>query len=294
MKVTSREAMTTLANLRRQILTELTALGIDSGEARRESELIIEHVTGCDTAQQILKSQDELSPSETEQLHGILAQRKERVPLQYCLGHTWFMGLRFDVAPGIFIPRADTETVVAACVAMINRQPRQDLKIAEVGIGSGAIAVSLLKLFPNCRVVACDISPHAVAMADNNARLNGVRDRLSIDCADWHRVLPNDVDCVVSNPPYIPAELAATLAPEVVAHEPGEALFGTDEDGLGFYRDFARVIPQHFAGGHGFVVLEVGADQSAAVCEIFLKHDWKDIQICLDMSGLARVVTAAK
>lgn len=286
--------MTSLADARQQIFLELIALGIDSSEARRESELIIEHVTGCDTAQQILQALQSLTSSQEDQMRTIIGQRKERVPLQYCLGYTWFMGMRFKVAPGTFIPRADTETVISATLSMIKETPRESWKIGEVGIGSGAIAISLLKLIPNCQVMACDISPQAVATADNNAHLNHVHDRLSVELGDWREILTHDLDCVVSNPPYIRASQASTLAPEVVKHEPHEALFGTDDDGLGFYRDFARLIPSHFSGGQGFVVMEVGDDQSAEVAKIFLDQQWSDIKTYLDMGGVTRVVTARK
>lgn len=286
--------MTYLAEARQQIFLELIALGIDSSEARRESELIIQHVTGCDTAQQVLQAQQALSSPQQDQLRKIVGQRKQRIPLQYCLGHTWFMGLRFEVAPGTFIPRADTETVIAATVSMTKEIPREFWKFGEVGIGSGAIAISLLNLLPNCQVMACDISPQAVAMADNNACLNNVQNRLFIQRGDWRQSLARDLNCVVSNPPYIRQSQATTLAPEVVEHEPHEALFGTDDDGLGFYRDFAQLIPDHFAGGHGFLVVEVGDDQSAEVAEIFLNHKWLDIKTYLDMGGLARVVTARR
>lgn len=286
--------MTTIFEIRRQILSQLDALGIEDYEARRESELIIQHATGCDTAQQILKGQENLEEAEEILLRRILEQRQERVPLQYCIGHTWFMGLRFEVEPGVFIPRPDTEALVIRAHELIASSDKSNWTIVEVGIGSGAIAVSLLKLLPNCEVVAFDISAIACAVSRKNAELNGVSARLRIECCDWRQKLPDDIDLLISNPPYIPRSQALSLLPEVGVHEPEQALFGTDEDGLGFYRDFAGLVPAHFRHNHGYIALEVGDGQSGTVSEIFTTRDWFEVKTNLDMSGTPRVVTARK
>ncbi len=286
--------MTTFFEIRRQILSQLNALGIEDSEARRESELIIQHATGCDTAQQILKAEENLEQFQEILLRRILLQRQERIPLQYCIGHTWFMGLRFEVEPGAFIPRPDTETLVLRAHELIASSDKSNWKIVEVGIGSGAIAVSLLKLQPNCEVVAFDISTIACSVSRQNAELNGVSARLRIECGDWRHKLPDDIDLLISNPPYIPRSQASSLAPEVGVHEPDQALFGTDEDGLGFYRDFAAIVPGHFRHNHGYIALEIGDGQSRSVSEIFSRQGWLEVNTNLDMSGVPRVVTARK
>ncbi len=287
--------MTTFAEAKKQILFRLNALGIADHEARRESELMILHATGCDTAQQILKSGDSLDQSQETSLFDLVEKREKRIPLQYCMGHTWFMGLRFEVEPGILVPRSDTEALVLKSKELISLSDNADtLKVVDVGIGSGAISVSLLKMLPTLHVVGIDISPLACSVAMKNAMANGVADRLRIECGDWRSFLPDDIDFLISNPPYIPRSQASHLLPEVGVHEPEEALFGPDEDGLGFYRDFATIIPSHFRQGRGTIAVEVGDGQSDSVSHIFGSQGWLELKVGLDMSGSPRVLTARK
>lgn len=287
--------MTTFSDAKKQILFRLNALGIADHEARRESELMILHATGCDTAQQILKSGDMLDQSQETILFDLVEKREKRIPLQYCIGHTWFMGLRFEVEPGILIPRSDTEALVSKSSDLISSSDNAAiLKVVDVGIGSGAIAVSLLKMHPTAHIVGIDISPLACSLAMKNAKLNGVVDRLRIVCGDWRSFLPDDIDILISNPPYIPRSQASHLLPEVGVHEPEEALFGSEEDGLGFYRDFASLVPARFRNGRGAIAVEIGDGQSDSVSQIFASQGWSEVQVGLDMSGSPRVLTALK
>ncbi len=287
--------MTTFSEAKKQILFRLNALGIADHEARRECELMILHATGCDTAQQILKSGDRLDQSQEMSLFDLLQKREKRIPLQYCIGHTWFMGLRFEVEPGVLIPRADTEALVHKSSQLISSSDNQGrLRVVDVGLGSGAIAVSLLKLHPRLQIVGIDISTIACSVALKNAKWHGVSKRLRIECGDWLSLLPGDIDILISNPPYIPRSQAIELMPEVGVHEPEEALFGQGEDGLGFYRDFATFVPAHFRNGKGAIAVEVGDGQSGAVSQIFASQGWLELSVDLDMSRSPRVVTARK
>lgn len=287
----------------------LRSIGIAEGESRRECELILRHVTNASAAELILQSNDQLSAQASRDVDEILIKRRKRLPIQYCLGSTWFMDSKFMVEPGVFIPRSDTEILVQRCSELINASDNESFqtrgneagsarsrryRVVEVGIGSGAISVSLLKLHPAIEVIALEISPIACAVARRNAELNGVSDRLQIQNGDWRDFLPKEIDMFVSNPPYIPASDAITLDPEVVCHEPGEALFGSDEDGLGFYRDFAKRVPAHLRNGVGEIAVEVGDIQSGSVSQIFAASTWSNVDVKLDMSGIPRVVTARK
>ncbi len=288
-------AMTTFAEARKMILKRLDALGIADHEARRESELIILHATGCGTAEQILKAADWLDESQEIEINSVIEKRESRIPLQYCLGRTWFMGLPFDVQPGVLIPRADTEAVVVKAGKLITSSDNQkNLTVVDVGIGSGAIAISLLSVHPTLTIIGLDISQTACNLARKNSVLNGVNDRLRIECGDWQNLLPSDIDILISNPPYIPLSQASGLQPEVGLHEPEEALFGKGDDGLGFYRDFAKLVPEHFRDGKGVIVVEVGDGQSGSVCRIFEEQGWQNLEVDLDMSPSPRVVTARK
>ncbi|HEY9731552.1 MAG TPA: peptide chain release factor N(5)-glutamine methyltransferase [Drouetiella sp.] len=287
--------MTTFAEAKKLILDRLRALGIAEHEARRESELIILHATESGTAEQFLKAAEALDQSQVTEIERVVEKRESRIPLQYCLGRTWFMGLPFEVRPGVLIPRADTESVVVKASKIIAMSDNQkDLKVVDVGVGSGAIAISLLAAHPALSLTGLDISETACDLTRKNAVLNCVNDRLRIECGDWQKNLPSDIDVLISNPPYIPAFQASGLQPEVGLHEPKEALFGTEEDGLGFYRDFAKLVPVHFRAGKGVIIVEVGDGQSGSVCRIFEKQDWQDLEVDLDMSQSPRVVTARK
>lgn len=287
--------MTTLRDAKQEILKRLLALDLDASEARRQCELIFEHATGYDTARQILNADTNLQAQETKIICDIMNKREGRIPLQYCFGQAWFMGTRFAVEPGVLIPRSDTEALVNVCHEIIASSDNvKDLRVFEVGVGSGAIAISLLKINPSLTIEACDISPVACRVASSNARECGVDDRLRIKCGDWLDHLPADIDIIVSNPPYIARRQSHTLLPEVGVHEPPEALFGSDEDGLGFYRQFAETLPKHFRNGIGVVAVEVGDGESGAVSQIFESAAFSEVRVDLDMSGAARVVTARK
>ncbi len=287
--------MTTISQIKKQILVRLNALGIADHEARRECELMILHATGCDTAQQILKAGDALEQSQEMALLDLIQMREKRVPLQYCIGHTWFMGMRFAVEPGVLIPRADTEALVQKSSQLISSSDNPGrLRVVDVGLGSGAISVSLLALHPQLQIVGIDISAIACSVALKNAKWHGVSERLRIECGDWLSLLPDDIDILISNPPYIPRWQAIELMPEVGVHEPEEALFGQGEDGLGFYRDFATVVPGRFRNGQGTIAVELGDGQSGSVSEIFACQGWQDVTVGLDMSRSPRVLTARK
>jgi len=283
--------MNSLAELKDGIFVELMKLGIEAGEAKKEAQMIVAHATGCDTVQQILQHDQPLPATALKAASELLELRKLRVPIQYALKEAWFMGWRFAMEPGVFIPRSDTEALVQAVITLVHNKRQGSVALAEIGIGSGAIAVSLLKALPQCKIFATDICDKAAQLADKNARAHQVSDRLKIKCEDWRAALPQNLDGIVSNPPYIPLNLSSTLAPEVLDHEPHQALFGTGDDGLDFYRQIAAVAPVHLRAG-GFLALEVGDGQSAEVCRILGEGEWIAISTLLDMNGSIRVVTA--
>lgn len=282
--------MDTVANVRKRLVQSLRSFGIDEHEARREADLIVEHASGLSVSQQMLKAEEILEPRCLETIDRIQQQRQSRMPLQYCLGESWFMGLRFRVNSDVLIPRADTETLVQRALELAKNQFAPSL--LDVGTGSGAIAVALLKARPDARVVALDISSAALAVALTNARAHDVQDRLELVCQDWEQFeSTTEFDGIVSNPPYIPLSLEPELQPEVSVFEPKQALFGSDTDGLGFYRSLSINARQHIKPG-GFITVEVGQDQAPAVEDIFRNRDWLEVGSRLDLNGISRVVSA--
>ncbi|MBX9772124.1 MAG: peptide chain release factor N(5)-glutamine methyltransferase, partial [Candidatus Obscuribacterales bacterium] len=263
--------------------------GIEAREADREADLIISDITGLSLAQQILQEERLLTSEEANHLKVITDRRKQRMPLQYCLGYTHFMRTKLTVAPGVFIPRPDTEVVVVLAAQLL--QSKDAPFVSEIGTGSGAISIALLQELPKANITGIDLSPEAIELTRLNAMQNGVIDRLAIVLGNWREVLPMALDAIVSNPPYIPRHKKDSLSPEVANFEPELALFGDDPDGLGFYRSFAKIAPQHLKND-GLVVLEFGDEQDAQVSLIFSESDWRNVQIHKDLNGLPRVVTA--
>jgi release factor glutamine methyltransferase len=281
--------MPTLADLTIAIRGWLLALGIDACESHLETELIVEHVTGLSTARQLLASDGPVSDEIARTVDDIMARRAQREPLQYCLGHTYFMGLRMMVRPGVLIPRADTEILVESALELLAGIANP--LIADIGTGSGAIAVAMAALRPDARVIAVDISEDALAVARENAAAHSLSERIEFVHSEWsHFQCAQPLHAIVSNPPYIPVGLIDTLAPEVAKHEPKEALFGSDPDGLGFYRDFAHSAAQFLREG-GFLCVEVGQGQAELVADILRAAGWSDIRVKNDLNAISRVVT---
>ena len=284
--------VTNLRTIKRQIADRLQRIGIDRHECFVEAQLIVEHVTGMNAAKLLVCDDLNVSRKWLCAIEDILARRAERVPLQYCLGYTWFMGLRILVAEGVFIPRPDTELLVETAVELIKGKHKQSpVRIGEVGTGSGAIAVSLLKLLSCCRVVACDVLPKAIEAAGRNAMQHGVEARLDLLSGDWRAVLPDGLDAMVSNPPYIPQSQLTSLPPEIILHEPREALLGGDDDGLRFYREFAEFAPSKLTSS-GLLLVEVGYNQARAVMNLLEQSGWRDCRSYMDLNKHERVVTA--
>lgn len=282
--------MVALNELKSALLATLKRAGIEAEEARLEVQLIIEHTTGRSTADQLAYPQWQVPAAAVAAAETIAGQRALRKPLQYLLGEQWFMGLRFTVAEGVLIPRADTETLVQAVQAHLSRIAAP--LFVDVGTGSGAIAISLLKLLPSARAWAIDVSPAACEIAQANAQEHGVQNRLTVQRIDWlHFDGDEKLDAVVSNPPYIDAATWAELQPEVRVFEPQEALLGSRDDGLGFYTDLSRKAGNHLRP-KGLLAVEVGFGQADAVRKIFESDGWTKTIVYEDLNRIARCICA--
>ena len=282
--------MPELGAVRKDVLQRLHAAGVDEHEAQREVIMILEHATGHRLAMQHLHADQQLAPDSLEKIERIVVQREKRVPLQYCLGEAWFMGLRFAVEPGVLIPRADTEKLVEVALQVLGGLAAP--VFADIGCGSGAIAISILKSLPESKVFAIDISPVALRVTEQNADAHRVTDRLKLVGGDWLTFTPDrPLSAVISNPPYIPRRQALELQPEVAVFEPEEALFGEDADGLRFYRQLGEHAWQ-LLRPNGLMALEVGQGQAEAVVALLESGPWKNVTSHADLNGIPRVVTA--
>ena len=222
-----------------------------------------------------------------------IESRAARIPLQHLTGRQGFMGLEFKVNEHVLIPRQDTETLVER---VLKEQKDRDISLLDICTGSGCIAVSLAALGGYQSVTAVDISKEALEVAEENRDriLGEEKGRLRLIESDMFAALNQDepFDVIVSNPPYIPAQVIDGLEPEVRDHEPRLALDG-DQDGLKFYRILAaecmaRLKPR------GAVYMEIGYDQGEEVTKLFDKAGFKDLEVIRDMAGLDRVVRAIR
>lgn len=282
--------MPSLKEITNKLIARLNQLEIEQAEAQAQANLIIEHVTGWSKTEQFLKSDEQLNAEQFQAIEEIAQAREARKPLQYCLGYAYFCGLKLAVCPGVFIPRTDTETIVTTTVDALKNH--QSPLICEIGPGSGAISIALLKALPQAEIIAVDLSDKAIAQTKANAITHGVFDRLKLICDHWSKALeincaPNSLSAIVSNPPYV--ERSAKLTPEVRNWEPELALFGESADELAFYKQISTAAPKYLSSD-GILVLEFGDGQKPAVESILRDTGWNKIETKCDINGLARVV----
>lgn len=276
-------------SIKRAMVDALTGFGVEYVEALVESEMLVEHVTGMNPSRQLVCSDIKMSKEQIDLLESAMVERSQRVPVQYIIGSARFRGLDFRVGPGVFIPRCDTETLIEVFLNSVDTPVGRFL---EVGAGSGAISITLLTCMAASRMVATEVSDAAVVASRQNAFRHKVANRMKVvQTAEWWE-MGERFDGIISNPPYIPLSQAAGLQPEVGLHEPYEALFGTDEDGLGFYRKLAATGQWLLKSLRAILAVEVGDGQAPLVASIFEEEDWRHIEIHKDANGLERVITA--
>jgi release factor glutamine methyltransferase len=213
----------------RQLLAEARPLlaATPFGAPRREAALLLGHVLGLTEAQVLAREESPVPPEAERRFRGLLARRLGGEPVAYLKGEREFWGRAFHVDPRVLIPRPETEHLIEVAIeaALAEPLPPSPL-ILDVGTGSGILAVTLALEIPGARLVATDLSPGALAVADGNARRHGVRSRVHLLALDLTAGLDlSRFDLVVSNPPYVDRAEAAEMSPEVCNFEPPLALF---------------------------------------------------------------------
>ena len=247
---------------------KLEAAGIP--DARLEAEVLVMNVMRL--ARQSIFSEQETDVSGQQQvaLDSLLERRFNREPLAYIMGQREFYGINVIVTPAVLIPRPETEGLVEHALFMaLMGMESTDLTIADVGTGSGAIAINLAIHLPAARIFAVDVADAGLDVAAYNVRVHGVGDRVTLAMGDLLEAVPEAVDLVVANLPYIPTGRIPTLQPEV-QKEPALALDG-GPDGLDLVR---RLLSQAESKlkDHGIILLELDPDQIPVVQELALKH----------------------
>jgi len=283
--------------LLRSLLTDaaraLLAAGCDEtlDEARLEVEVLYAEASGLTRAGVLARGSEEPSTDALPAFEATLARRLGHEPLAYILGRREFYGLTFEVRSGVLIPRPDTETLVEATLAAIREHPaaRRLVRVADVGTGSGAVAISVARHAPMAKVWATDVSTEALAIAGANRRRLGVEARVVLLAGNLLEPLAEPLDVVAANLPYIPTAEVDGLAPEVRDWEPRGALDG-GADGLDAFRALARQLPAHLAAGPRAVLLEVGAGQAAEVAALFADVVGGSPRLHRDLAGIERVM----
>ena len=250
--------------------THQTLENAEIPDARLEAEVMVMTVMRM-TRQNIFAEQEfEVPANAAQDLAGIIAQRLERIPLAYILGYREFYGINVVVTPDVLIPRPETEGIVehTLFMALMGMETRE-LTIVDVGTGSGAIAVSLAIHLPAARIYAVDVSEPALDVAAWNIRAHSVTDRVRLRHGDLLEPLPEPVDLIVANLPYIPTERIATLQPEV-QQEPPMALDG-GPDGLDLVRRLMEQATRKL-NSPGIILLEMDPEQFPEAEAIALRH----------------------
>ena len=285
-----RDTLRTAANR----LLEIAAAD-DLDEAHLEAELLYGEAAGLDRAQVIAAGADPPDPEATEQFEALLARRFAREPLAYILGQREFYGLTFEVGPGALVPRPETETLVEAALAAIRDHPRNRhlVRVADIGTGSGIVALSVARHAPAVQMFAVDSSTAAIQWAGKNRPRLGPLDRVVLLSGDLLDPLTEPLDIVLANLPYVPTEEYETLPDEIRAHEPELAVDG-GEDGLDIYRRFASQLPAHLAEPPYAVLIEIGAGQALFAEDILLdalnRPTNAEVTMHRDLRGIRRVV----
>ncbi len=261
------------------------------------AELLLMHVLRRDRTWLYAHPEYQLSLQDTNAYAEAVESRAAGTPTQYLTGTQEFWGLEFEVGPGVLIPRPETEHVIEVALQLLKDRLNEPLGIADIGTGSGCIAIALARELPKASVVATDISATALEYARRNAERHGVSNRILFYRADLLRMSglheANEhrrFDMVISNPPYVGWKDRAGLPREVRDHEPAEALFA-GEEGLDIY---PRLINE--AAGilspSGALVLELGYNGADFVRSLLSAAPWADVRTTRDLAGIERVISA--
>lgn len=285
--MTLREALTRAADQ----LYQNPALRAD---ALRDAALLLRHSLGISQANLLASPDSTISLDRQAAYQALIARRLANEPIQYIAGSWEFYGLDFLLTPAVLIPRPATEVLVGAVLAEIGPEAAASptpLRIADIGTGSGIVAIALAHHLPYAEITAVDLSPAALEVAAQNAARHNLSHRIHFLRSDLLSSLPPNeppYDAIVANLPYIPSIDLETLHPQVRDHEPHAALFG-GPDGLDLYR---QLLPQARAAlkPNGLLAIEFGHNQRDAIAALLA--DWGHVRILTDLENIPRTAVA--
>lgn len=270
-------------------MANLAQAGVDTPQL--DAEVLMAHVVGERRVYVITHPDKALSEDELCRYRESVARRARREPLAYITGEREFWALSFEVTPGVLVPRPETETLIEAALSTLRE--RENPLVADIGAGSGIVAITLAYELPDAVVYATDISPAALYVTRKNSVRHQVELRVDVLEGDLLDPLPDEVrgklDAVVSNPPYIPSDEIDRLQPEITEFEPRGALDG-GVDGMDYHRRILKASKEWLKPG-GWVYMEIGIGQGEAVSSYAKELGYKNTHITNDLAGIDRVVS---
>ncbi|MGH9899896.1 MAG: peptide chain release factor N(5)-glutamine methyltransferase [Pyrinomonadaceae bacterium] len=261
---------------------------------RLDADVLLEYVLNVDRTYVLTHNEKQISNPDFERYMALVRRRKDGEPLQYLTGRQEFWGLEFKVTPDVLIPRPETELIIELALNILRPHFERPF-ICDIGTGSGCIAIALLYEMAGATAVGVDISEKALSVAVTNARRHGVADRFTVLPSDIYNSfsidetggIDNPFTIVVSNPPYIPEDEIPTLQTEVRDHEPFVALT-SGGDGLSIIRRLLKESPRYLMS-NGYLIFEIGFDQSETVHHLIDQNVWKVVDLALDLQAIPRV-----
>jgi len=259
-------------------------------DSRLDTEYLLAEVLRLDRVGLYLAFDRPITESELVDFRALLKRRGKREPLQHVLGYTEFMGHRILTSSAALIPRPETEILVEQALVMLKNiaEPR----VIDIGTGTGCIAIGIALENPKVKILALEISGHALELARENVAAHDLSEKIVLSQFDILKTLPKlqkRVDLVVSNPPYINYSELSGMQKEVAEFEPHQALFDSD-DGLVFYRRYAEILPRLLNPGGRFLFEFGGEHQAKAILNIFMTAGLTELEITNDYAGHPRLI----
>lgn len=286
--------MQSIAAIERRFVDSLLYL-YPADEIKQLCYLLAEDRFGWSKTTYLLNRQAPLGKEDTAWFKSVLSSLQDATPLQYILGHAWFMGMKLIVSKDVLIPRPETEELVQL-IANHYRSTTAPLRIIDIGTGSGCIAIALKKALPEAHLYALDVSREALNVAKRNAQNQFTDvDFIQADMLEWDVFFQNEerFDIVVSNPPYITTAEQDVMHRNVLEHEPHLALFVQGDAPLLFYEHIAAFASYHLQANGGLYV-EINRNYGHEVSKLFQTKGFETVTLHKDMHGADRMVHAKK
>lgn len=259
--------------------------------ANLDARTLLGHVLGLDDVQLVCSEHDFVSRDDLVKIDVLLSRRLAHEPVARILGIKEFYGLVFALNEATLVPRPETEMLVEAAIEFLDTV--ENPEFLELGVGTGCIAISILRYVSQAQAVGTDLSEEALACANNNAQTHGVAARIELLYGSWFEPVGagKKYDLIVSNPPYIKAQVIGNLGKNVRKYDPDLALNG-GKDGLNAYREIVGNAKK-FLRENGKLLFEIGFDQGNAVIALCRDAGFAHVELTRDLAGQARMISAS-